>query len=146
MKKDVLISICGRQIFDGCEEDTVDFLTDGRFYRRNDKYYITYQESELTGLQGMTTLKVEPNRITMTRTKPCETQLIFEKGRRHVSLYETTQGALTIAVNTEQIECHLGDNGGTLNVRYAIEIDNAVAGLNFLSVSVREADAHAIKN
>lgn len=138
MKKDVMISISGRQIFEGTDEDTIEFMTDGRYYNRAGKYYIIYKESELTGLSGMTTLKVEPERVTLIRSMPCETQMIFEKGKKHVALYETGQGALTISINTEDIQNTLTESGGTLKVKYAIEIEHAVAGVNSLVISIKE--------
>ncbi len=145
MKKDVIISISGQQFFEDIYEDVVEFVTDGRYYKKDGKYYITYKESELTGLTGSTTMKIEPHKVTLMHSKPHASELIFEKGRRHVSLYETGQGALTIAVSTESIENGLVDSGGSLKVQYAIEVNHAIAGINSFTVSVKEAKNSGLK-
>ena len=60
IKKDVWLSIHSTQHFAGCEEEEINLVTQARLYRRNGKYYIAYDESELTGLEGTrTTLKLD---------------------------------------------------------------------------------------
>ena len=59
MKKEVLIKIKGVYRQNG-EEDEVELLTTGSYYKRNGHYYIAYDESEATGFEGTRTiLKVE---------------------------------------------------------------------------------------
>lgn len=62
MKKDVLIDIKSLHQVDDAS-DTMELTTIGSFTRMNGNYYITYRESEATGLDGVvTTLKVEGDR------------------------------------------------------------------------------------
>ena len=86
IKKDVLITIRGTQQVNE-EKDVVEMITTGRFYRKNNLYYISYEETEATGYEGCrTTLKVGPNdKVTMTRFGPSRSQLIVEQG---LYLYE----------------------------------------------------------
>lgn len=140
MKKDVIISIHGKQELGDPEADVVELTTAGRFYRRGDAYFVSYEESEMTGLLGTrTTLKVLPDAVSVIRTGLCPSQLVFERGKRHVTLYNTEYGSLEVSVSTERINHALTDDGGTIDVRYAIEIDHVHAGVNELSVSVRNA-------
>ena len=70
MKKDVIISIRGLQESQGESEDPITLVTAGRFYRKNGLYYITYDETELTGLEGTrTTVKVGPDTVKVIRGK-----------------------------------------------------------------------------
>lgn len=139
MKKDVLISIRGTQLFEGCDNEVIELVTNGRLYRKDKRYYITYQESELTGLQGTTTtLKVEPRCVTLMRSGSNPGHLMFEEGRRHNSMYETGAGAVTICVSTKSIHNTLSDSGGSLKVDYAVEIDHALAGCNMIAIDVKE--------
>ena len=69
MKKDVIISIRGLQESQGESEDPITLVTAGRFYRKNGLYYISYDETELTGLEGTrTTVKVGPDTVKVIRT------------------------------------------------------------------------------
>ena len=105
VKKDAVISVRGRQELDDPETDIISLVTTGRFYRKNDCYYVCYDETELTGMKGTkTTVKVMPDTVIVRRTGLYPSQLVFERGRRHMSLYDTDFGRLTVAVATESIE------------------------------------------
>lgn len=139
MKKDVIISINGLQQAESDQADNVTLVTGGRYYRHGGKYYISYEESELTGLCGTrTTLKIEDEAVTVLRTGLFPSQLVFQKGRKHMSLYTTEYGQFTVGVDTQSITKHLSDSGGFLDVKYAIEIDHAYAGTNHLKVDIKE--------
>ena len=102
-------------------------------------YTLSYQESEITGLEGtLTTLQVEPDCITLMRMGEFNSQMVFQPGRRHFSMYDTPYGALSIGVNTKKMRADLDENGGEIEIDYAIEIDHAVAGENTFRIDVRE--------
>ncbi|HIR83770.1 MAG TPA: DUF1934 domain-containing protein, partial [Candidatus Galloscillospira excrementavium] len=65
-------------------------------------------------------------------------QMVFEQGRRHLSMYDTPYGALSVGVNTRRMRCRMGEHGGNIEIDYAIEIDHAVAGQNQFQIDVRE--------
>ena len=65
MKKDVWLTIRSRQQFEGCDEERVNLETAATLYERGGKYYIAYEESELTGLEGTkTTVKLDGKTVT----------------------------------------------------------------------------------
>lgn len=141
-RKDATISIEGRQLFEGAGEDAIELVTGGEFRRKKDVYYISYDESKLTGLdKTRTTIEVSVERVVLNRTGDYPMQIIFEKGKRHLSLYDTEEGALTIAVNTRDLKNGITDRGGTLEIDYAIEIDHALSGINLFRLDVREGEA-----
>ena len=53
-------------------------------------------------------------------------------------MYETPYGALSIGVNTRRMRSTVGEAGGELEIDYAIEIDNLVAGQNLFRMNVRK--------
>ena len=68
MKKDVWLTIRSRQQFEGCDEERVNLETAATLYERGGKYYIAYEESELTGLEGTkTTVKLDGKTVTLIR-------------------------------------------------------------------------------
>ena len=137
-KKDVVITIVSRQNFEGCEPDQIDLITTGRLYARNGKYYISYEESELTGMEGSrTTLKVEPHQVTMTRTGTHPSQMMFAPNQRQVGLYETDLGEVAISTHTRHLTSTIDENGGALAIDYTIEIDASLAGAHSFELSVR---------
>lgn len=129
MKKTVTLSVRGRQTYGDQEPDVIELVTEGTLAYQNGGWDICYEESELTGLQGVTTLfRVEPDRIILTRTGRMHSQMIFQKGVRHDSLYQTEFGALMISVCADQIMTQLDENGGFVNLVYGIEIEESTAG------------------
>ena len=89
----------------------------------------------------LTTFQVEPDCITLLRMGEFNSQMVFQSGRRHFSMYDTPYGALSISVNTRKMRAALDDHGGQIEIDYAIEIDHAVAGENAFHIDVREKEA-----
>lgn len=140
MENNVIISIQGKQSFQAQEDDTIELVTEGCLSPDGDgSYTLSYQESPLTGLEGtLTTFQIEPGRVTLLRVGEVNSQMVFEEGRRHLSMYDTPYGALSIGVNTRRMRNELGANGGSIEIDYAIEIDHALAGQNLFRIQVRE--------
>ena len=140
MENNVIISIRGKQSFEDQEPEVIELVTEGRLsLDGEDGYTLSYQESELTGLEGtLTTFQIEPERVTLLRVGEVNSQMVFEEGRRHLSMYETPYGALSVGVNTRRMHSDLGLAGGNIEIDYAIEIDHAVAGQNLFRIQVRE--------
>ena len=140
MDKSVIISIRGVQTRNDDPPEVIELVTEGRLMDCGDAgYTLSYQESEITGLEGtLTTFQVEPDCITLMRMGEFNSQMVFQPGRRHFSMYDTPYGALSIGVNTKKMRADLDENGGEIEIDYAIEIDHAVAGENTFRIDVRE--------
>ncbi len=140
MKKDVIISIKGKQALEDQEDDTIELVTAGRLTSHGaDGYLLSYEESELTGLEGTrTTFRVQQDKVSLIRTGAVCSQMIFELGRKHTSLYQTPYGSMEVGISAKEIDVGLNDHGGHLHIDYAIEIDHAMAGRNRFLIDVRE--------
>ena len=141
MEKEVVISIKRMQQYEGALPDAVELVTAGRLARDGTGYTLSYQESELTGLDGtLTTIQVDGEQVTLMRVGEFNSQLVFQEGRRHLSVYNTPYGARSVGVNTRHLLAELSDRGGDIEVDYFIEIDHALAGRNVFRISVKEAE------
>ena len=131
----VIISIKGSQVNAESGPEEMELVTQGR-------YTISYEESELTGLEGTTTvLQIEGGRVTLLREGSVNSQMVFEEGCRHLSMYETPYGALSVGINTRRMKNTVGEDGGDLEIDYAVEIDNLLAGQNLFRMSVKRDPA-----
>ncbi|MGE4549199.1 MAG: DUF1934 domain-containing protein [Intestinibacillus sp.] len=129
MKKNVLVAISSTQHFEGCDPEQIDLVTCALLYERGGAYYIVYDESALTGLEGTrTTVKLDGRTVLMRRAGTYPSQMLFVENQRHVGLYETGYGAMTVATHTSRVRNTVGDNGGELAIDYTVEVDNNVAG------------------
>lgn len=139
MNKNVIISVKGKQNHGG-EESSIELVTEGKYYKKGMNYFVTYKETEITGMEGTTTtLKIEDNKVTLMRFGENNSQLIFEKGQKHVCYYETPYGAFTVGVLSNQVDIDVDDFGGEIAVGYELEIDNAAIGINDFYLQIREA-------
>ncbi len=139
MKKDVWISITSTQRFEGCDVDKVDLVTAAKLYQRRGKYYIVYDESELTGMEGSrTTVRLGAGEAAVVRTGSCPSELLFAENERHVGLYQTPFGAMTISTHTTRLHNTVGSNGGQLVIDYTLEVDHSLVGENHLEMVVAE--------
>ena len=140
MERDAVISIRGMQEYEDAEPDVVELVTRAHMTRDSGRCTLSYQESELTGLEGTwTTIHVEGNQVTLIREGEFNTQMVFQGGRRHLSVYNTPYGAMEIGVNTRHLLAELTDQGGDIEVDYSVEVDHALAGRNIFLINVREA-------
>ena len=146
MEKDVVISIKGMQKYEGNDPDTVELVTAGRLMKDKAGYTPSYQESAITGLEGtLTTIQVEGEQVTLMRMGEFNSQMVFQEGRRHLSMYNTPYGAMSVGVNTRHLLADLSDKGGDIEIDYAIEIDHAIAGRSVFQINVREADGATLR-
>ncbi|MFV0352494.1 MAG: DUF1934 domain-containing protein [Oscillospiraceae bacterium] len=139
MKENFLINIIGEMDQQG-EKDTVNLLTRGSFQKRNGRFYITYEESEATGYEGnTTTVRVEDeNKVSMLRYGPSPSQLIIERGKRHVCHYDSGYGSLSLGVAADEIQNHLTEEGGDVTFSYTLDTGSSQISYNKVKITVQE--------
>ena len=137
---DFTISILGSQTSPGSEEEEFELITEGKFEREGEKTEISYLDSETTGFAGsQTTFIVEPEKITLTRDSWYGGDMVFEESKKHHFLYQTPFGSLTMGIATERVSSELGENGGSLQIKYALDVDNVVISRNSFNITIKPA-------
>ena len=130
MKQEAVLTIRGRQSYQDQEPDVIELVTEGTLEQRDGGWDITYEESDLTGLTGVTTtFRVEPGKIVLNRTGKLHSQMVFQEGVAHDSLYQMEFGALMVTVCANQVKYDITETGGTVDLVYGIEIEQSAAGL-----------------
>lgn len=138
MTRKVLLSIQGRQTYVGQEPDVIRLDTEGEMSFRNGGWDISYEESELTGLAGVTTtFRVESQKVTLIRTGSLSSTMVFQEGVAHDSLYQMDFGALMITVKATRVFFDLVEDGGTIDLVYQINIENSEAGVIDYHLDIR---------
>ena len=138
MRKQVILSICGRQSYLDQEPEVIELVTEGVLESTESGWKLVYEESELTGLKGViTTFSVEPGKIVLTRNGPLSSQMVFQEGVFHDSLYQMEFGALMITVCASKVSYEISENGGTVDLTYGIEIEQSTAGVIDYHLEIR---------
>ena len=130
MGREVMLSILGRQAYLDQEPDEIELVTEGTMEFMDGGWTIQYEETELTGMAGVTTtFRVGPRGVVLKRTGAIENQMIFMEGRKHESLYRLDFGALMLTVKATKVESNVTETGGTVDIHYNIEIEDTNAGM-----------------
>ena len=138
MKRQVVLSIRGTQTYEGQEPDVIELVTEGTMEFRAGGWDISYEESELTGLAGVTTtFRVEPGKVTLTRKGALNSQMVFQEGVSHDSLYQMPFGALMLTVKASFVYYDIVPDGGTIDLTYQINIENTEAGVIDYHLDIR---------
>ena len=129
MKREVVLNLRGQQTYEGQEPDVIELVTEGTMEFVDGGWNISYEESDLTGLAGVTTtFRVEPARVILERTGNLRSRMVFEKDVPHDSLYQMSFGTMMITVCAQYLFFDIVPDGGVVDLLYSIEIENNAAG------------------
>lgn len=138
MKQEVVLSIRGSQKYQGQEPEVIELVTEGTMEFADGGWDIRYEESTLTGLEGVaTTFRVEPEKIILKRSGKLNSLMVFQQGVPHDSLYQMEFGALMITVEAKFLYFDIVSDGGTIDLTYSISIENTEAGLIDYHLDIR---------
>ena len=130
----------GEQSYDGVEPEVTELITEGTMTIDDGEIILEYQESELTGMEGTNTrFIVHPDEVELTRTGMVESRMLFQRGKRNSSLYETPWGTMMVDVSTTQLAHRLSERGGVMEIGFTIAVNHQVTGENRFKIRVKEA-------
>ncbi len=141
--RDVRLKIIGKHIYENVEEDQLELVTEGKLYRKGKNIYLTYDESEFTGLEGCKTrLTLSDGAVSMTRSGSAvgiDTEIRFEKGKRYNGYYDTPYGTIEMEVLTNDLISTVDKNGnGIIDIDYNISLKGLSEGRSRLNIEVTE--------
>ena len=138
MRREVLLRIQGRQCYEDQEPDVIELMTEGTMELTDGGWDISYEETELTGMEGVTTtFRVEPGKVILRRTGKLRSEMVFQEGVHHESLYQLDFGALLMSVTAQHVFFDIVPDGGMIDLTYSIEIENSAAGLVDYHLEIR---------
>ncbi|MCR5089176.1 MAG: DUF1934 domain-containing protein [Oscillospiraceae bacterium] len=141
MFKNVWITISNRQHSGQEEDNTLLFDTAGSYYFDDGVGVLTYQESELTGLEGTrTSVRVMPNQVVVDREGLISSRMIFQEGHRDAFPYETPYGQMMLGIHTRSIRHNIDENGGDVEIDYVTDLSHAFHTNNKFRISVKEME------
>lgn len=136
-----MLSVRGSQAYRDQEPETIELLTEGQMEYVNGGWELVYEESDLTGLSGVTTkFRVEPDKLTLYRTGKLQSTMEFQVGKVHDSLYQMEFGALMISVKTKYLFFDILPEGGCIDLLYEIEIEKTEGGIIEYHLDIRAID------
>lgn len=135
--KDVIISVTGMQTGSGPEP--MELVTAGKYNVGPDVISMSWEESELTGMEGTKTeVTVLPGSVVLERKGTLNSRMEFQEGKKNFFLYETPFGSATMGLNTNRIQANLGSHGGELLVDFSLDVEHKGVGRNRVYIKVEE--------
>ena len=140
MLRDVVINLQSVHGYDTDNADIMEFTTDGLYTMDNGVGCITYEESELTGMEGTrTSVFIMPDKIVVDRDGSVTSRMIFKEGEKSSFLYNTPFGKTTLGIRTSTIKQQLDDHEANVEIDFVMDMNHMVASRNKVSIEVRNA-------
>ena len=161
MKKNVSLKIKSSQYIENLKpsgeafsrelelEDSIEILTEGTMYSKNNSTYIMYDESEKAGLEDIRTmLKLTPSKDEEQKSlqihrygqgEDDDMNMVLQQGVRNITRYKIPQlASLDLEVYTNKLEENLDAEGyGKIFVDYKIKFDQYYSRRNKLEIEVK---------
>ena len=124
MTKDVLISISGLQFAEGMDNEPVEVITSGAYYKKNGKHYIIYDEvTEGSQQTTKNIIKLGNEVLDITKRGETNVHMMFEKDKKNVTYYYTPYGSLLIGIDATRVVVKETDQNLHVTVDYALEVN-----------------------
>ncbi len=122
--------------------EPTELLTEGRLLTTPQRVELVYEESEMSGMEGsISTIgfdRATPGLVTLMRTGPVGSALVFEQNKRHTSIYRTPFSSFELCAHTLRVENKLLTEG-TLALEYILSFHGAESEHCRLLISVKPA-------
>lgn len=139
MKQEVLITLRGTQTFGSEKPESIELVTRGTMTGRNGKFAVSYEETEMTGVPGVTTtfLVFNPRRIVLTREGAIHSRMVFEQDIKNDALYDLGFGSLMVGICAKKIKVDLSEAGGSLFIDYIVDVEQSMSSRNSYEITVK---------
>ncbi len=146
MTKDVLVKISGLQFAGEEDSDSVEVITSGTYYKKNNKHYVLYDEV-MEGSTEVTknVIKIGTDSMEVTRKGPANVHMVFEKDKKNVSYYYTPFGNLLIGIDAKSIQVEESELDINVKIRYGLEINYEHVSDCHITVDVKSKEARDFK-
>jgi uncharacterized beta-barrel protein YwiB (DUF1934 family) len=136
MKKKAIISVLSKQ-GNSKDDNDIEVVTPGEFYKKDDCYYAVYNETKISGMEGTTTtMKIYPKTFSLIRMGTTATKMDFKENSENLVLYNTPYGILELKIETKDLKINVDDEGGEVSIDYNMCVSGQTPQHTILKVSI----------
>ena len=134
----IKLHITSSQSDDRGAMDKVEFYTEGKYYEKNGGKYITYEESEILGLKGTTTiLKLGKGEAILFRKGAVNSKMLFRTGCKTSNTYSTAYGEFDLHILTQKLDIKVCNSQlNSVYLKYKVGINSGEAFTNEMTINV----------
>ena len=117
-----------------------ELVSAGKYYEKNGARYFVYKESEITGMEGVTTvIKLQTDgTLILLRLGKIRQKQEYAVGKVKKSLYETPFGDIEVSMKTYEIKVDMVDGIGRIYLAYDVLLGELTSTYNQLFMEIRE--------
>lgn len=124
MNKRVWIKIKGLHNANEPEEDTVEVIYPGNYYKREGRHFIRYEEPvEGSEETNNNLIKISDDEVEIINKGQSAYQMTFTKGRKNMTYYATPFGGINMGVDTYSLDITETEDSIRAEIRYGLEIN-----------------------
>ncbi|MCI9139418.1 DUF1934 domain-containing protein [bacterium 1XD42-8] len=124
MTKDVLISVKGIQFGTMADDEPLEVISPGEYFKKNGKHYIIYEEVT-EGYEGTTlnTYQFQDRSMELTKKGLVNVHMVFEEGRKNLTNYVTPYGTVFVGLKAHSVEVKEKEEEIKLEIQYDLEVN-----------------------
>lgn len=119
-------------------KDTTEFYTEGSYYEKEGHRCLSYEESEVSGMEGTTTiLEIVEEEAVLKRSGAINSSMLFRPRYETQTIYATAFGDIDLSILTEKLDIKVC-NGRIVGVylKYRLRFGLNEAYTNEMSIKV----------
>ena len=136
MRHDVLLTVRSEQDYEGGERDEFTLTADGVLEDTPEGWTLCYDQTA-ENEQMHTVLVIGAQRVVLRRSGTLKSEMVFEAGKTHTTVYELPFGALSMEVSTDSIRQKLSERRGLLEIRYRITVGEQMKSRNSFRMQIK---------
>lgn len=142
MTKEVLIAIRGLQFEADADEDKIETITAGNYYKKNGNHYVIYEEI-MEGFKEPTknTIKFNDKELNITRHGLVNMHMVFEEKKKNITNYTTPYGSIQIGIEADSINLKETEENIHVDVDYSLEVNYELLAECKINVDIRQRNA-----
>lgn len=135
-RKKVLLTVTGMAGEFGETDEAMRLITTGTLSNEKGQWKLRYTENQPdTKEKRRVTMTMDNGVVTMARDGAWGTNMVFKRGRRFETSYNTPFGAFGMGIFPTQVDYKVDDSGeGEIALRYQLDIQGQFASVNDLTI------------
>ena len=136
MQYDVTITVRGEQEYENVGRDHTDLTVDGVLENTAEGWTLCYDQTA-ENEQTHTEFVISEERVVLCRSGTLKSEMVFEVGKTHTTVYELPFGSLSMEVSTDSIRQKLSERGGLLEICYRIAVGEQMKSRNSFRMQIK---------
>lgn len=119
------------------EEEPIEVIYIGELDKKGKKSRVVYDESILTGMEGVTTeIFIEDEQVEIIRKGNIKSRMLFKENYKDVFLYQMEVGTMTMSLHTDKLDVIQTREGFEISMKYSLLISGDQKDQNEMRINI----------